>query len=285
MQFKTEIESLEPRVFFDATSGPGRPGLLTPTPLAMPLHVKMARDLVQHITPENNLYATPTVLSWAGLDGATIYRNTSVCSTLITKLTQRAYRFTNANFTAWTGETSPEAEDYYDAAQANVGFKRVLNIANLRVGDLFIAKYLVPETTATGHVAMVNELPRLTGVNSTTRTYSMQIIDSSSSYHGSADTRNVIDPGTGETDDGIGMGTMRVITDNSGLLIKYSWSTLSSSIVYDASERPSLFATIPQYYNYPQPPSSFTVQPTATTTSLFNDAARIVDADAGQPLR
>ena len=46
----------------------------------------------------------------------------------------------------------------------------------------------------------------MTGMTSTTRTYAMGIIDSSSSFHGSADTRNIIDPSTGETDDGIGAG-------------------------------------------------------------------------------
>jgi hypothetical protein len=268
------IESLEGRVLFDAMPGPGRPGGLTPTAVAVPLHVKMARDLVRNIAPENNTYGTPTVLNWAGLDGAPAYKNTSVCSTLITKLTQRAYGFTNANFTAWTGETSPEAEDYYDAAMTNTGFQRVMNIASLRVGDLFVAKYLDPEATVTGHVAMVNELPRLTGMTSTTRTYSMKIIDSSSSYHGSADTRNIIDPTTGETDDGIGEGTMRVITDAAGLLIKYSWSTLASSIIYDATLRPSLFSTIPSYFNYGQPP----LQMTGESTTVFNNSQKIVDA-------
>jgi hypothetical protein len=40
---------------------------------------------------------------------------------------------------------------------------------------------------------------------------------------------------------------MRMITDDNGLLIKYSWSTLTSSIIYDATERPSLFAKIPPH--------------------------------------
>src|SRR6185503_10313049 len=47
-------------------------------------------------------------------------------------------------------------------------------------------------------------------------------------------------------DEGIGQGTMRVITDTNGLLIKYSWSTLTSSVIYDATERPSCFARIPK---------------------------------------
>lgn len=277
----TAIEPLEGRVLMDAMPDPGRPPEQLPTAGALPLHVKMARDLVQHVIPENNLYDTPTVLQWAGVDGQTVYKNTSVCSTLITKLTMRAYHFTNSNFTAWTGETSPEAEDYYEAAITNNGFKRVMNIANLRVGDLFIAKYLDPEATVTGHVSMVNQLPRLISTTSTTRTYSMEVIDSSSSYHGSADTRNVIDPSTGETDTGIGIGTMRMITDTSGLLIKYSWSMLSSSVIYDATERPSMFATIPQYYFYGQQPGRAQGAPGALGTTTFNDTVKNVDgADA-----
>ncbi|MBC8108992.1 MAG: hypothetical protein H7Z14_20570 [Anaerolineae bacterium] len=273
----TLIEPLEGRVFMDAMPGPGRPPGQVPTAGALPLHVKMARDLVQHVIPQNNLYDTPSILQWAGVDGQTVYKNTSVCSTLITKLTMRAYGFTSSNFTQWTGETSPEAEDYYDAAITNNGFKRVMNIANLRVGDLFIAKYLDPEATVTGHVTMVNQLPRFVSMTSTTRTYSMEVIDSSSSYHGSADTRNVIDPGTGETDTGIGIGTMRMITDTNGLLIKYSWSMLTSSVIYDATERPSLFATIPQYYFYGQQPSRMLGTAPDSGTTTFNDSVKIGD--------
>src|SRR5215212_2664200 len=100
------VEPLEDRVFMDANPGPGRPPVLVPTNVALPLHVTMARDLVAHVAPENNLYDTPTVLQWAGVDGQTVYKNTSVCSTLITKLTMRAYGFRSTDFTRWTGETS-----------------------------------------------------------------------------------------------------------------------------------------------------------------------------------
>ena len=246
----------------------------TPPVTREPMHVQLARRLVREVEPPDNRYGTPTVIQFAGQDGATASSNVSVCSTLVTHLLKRAYNFTNANFTTWTGETSPESEDYYDAAIANNGFARVTNIANLQIGDLFIAKYLEPVGTATGHVAMAAALPRLVSSTASERRYELDVIDSTSSYHGPDDTRHRIDPTTNDWDDGVGQGTMRMITDTSGLLIKYSWSTLTTSIVYGASERPSLFATVPPYNNRPPrvvaPPNHAT---------LFADRAPVVTTD------
>jgi hypothetical protein len=232
---------------------------------------------VREVAMENNLYGTPTAITWKGIDGATVSTNKSVCSTLVTKLLKQAYNFTNANFTTWTGETSPEAEDYWAAGMNNNGFARVMNIADLKVGDLFIVKYLEPVGTATGHVAIVAGPPSLISSTSSERRYALPVIDSSSSYHGTSDTRNRIDPSTGDFDDGIGAGTMRMITDTNGLLIKYSWSTLSSSTIYDATTRPSLFAKVPPYTGGPSRVA------TGGETGVFNDRAPIAD-DVSQGL-
>jgi len=239
------IENLECRTLFSIPVVP-QTDPDSPTDELEP-HVQLARQLVTEVTPENNNYATPTHITWRGIDGETVSTNTSVCSTLITKLLKQAYGFTNAQFTTWTGETSPEAEDYFDAADNNRGFVRIMNIADLRVGDVFIAKYLQQTTDATGHIAIIAATPRLTLLSGGERRYSVDVIDSTSSYHGTSDTRHRIDPTTGDYDEGVGLGTMRMITDDNGLLIKYSWSTLTSSIIYDATERPSLFAKIPPH--------------------------------------
>jgi hypothetical protein len=240
-----------------------------------PRHVQLARQLVEEVTPENNLYATPTHITWRGIDGATISTNTSVCSTLITKLLKQAYNFTNADFITWTGESTPEAEDYYDAAASNNGFKRLTNIADVQVGDVFIAKYLQQTTSATGHIAMIAAPPHLVSSTPSERRYSVSVIDSSSSYHGTSDTRYRIDPTTGDYDDGVGQGTMRMITDTNGLLIKYSWSTLSNSIIYDATERPSLLAQIPPH---PGGVLYVTARPTfAQPPAQFNDKSLALD--------
>lgn len=212
-----------------------------------PRHVQLARQLVAEVAPPDNGYGTPTHITWRGIDGATVSTNFSVCSTFITKLLKQAYNYTNTDFIDWTGESSPEAEDYYNAAADNRGFTRLMNIADVQVGDVFIAKYLQQTTDATGHIAMIAATPRLVSSTSTERRYHVSVIDSSSSYHGTGDTRYRIDPTTGDYDEGVGQGTMRMITDTHGMLIKYSWSTLSNSVIYDATERPSLLAEIPPH--------------------------------------
>ena len=255
------IESLEGRTLLSAAGAPE--------------HLRLARRLVAEVIPENNLYDTPTVITWKGIDGANTTTNTSVCSTLVTKLMKQAYGYTSAQITSWTGESSPEAEDYYDAVLAGRGFSRITNIANLQVGDLFVAKYVVYSGTATGHVAIATAAPVYTpsdpNNSASQRVYYLNVIDSSSSYHGSADTRNRIDPSTGEIDDGVGQGTMRMITDNNGLLIKYSWSTLSSSVIYDATERPSLFARIPGVKPIPGGTPTEQPPPPKVDPSLFSE--------------
>src|SRR5689334_22602040 len=144
------IEPLERRALLSAATA-ATPDYINPL-----RHVQLARQLVTEVTPENNLYATPTHITWRGIGGETVSTNTSVCSTLVTKLLKQAYGFSNADFINWTGESSPEAEDYYAAAAANNGFARIMNIANLRVGDLFIAKYLTQTTSATAHIALIS---------------------------------------------------------------------------------------------------------------------------------
>src|SRR5262245_50596819 len=108
----SHAESLEARALFTVLP------THVPTPPfnnREPIHVQLARKLVREVTMENNVYGTPTAVTWKGIDGATVSTNKSVCSTLVTKLLKQAYSFTNANFTTWTGETSPEAEDYWAA--------------------------------------------------------------------------------------------------------------------------------------------------------------------------
>jgi hypothetical protein len=249
------IESLEGRTLLAAS--------------AVPEHLRLARRLVAEVVPENNLYDTPTVITWRGLDGATTTTNTSVCSTLVTALMKKAYKYTSAQITSWTGESAPEAEDYYDAVVAGRGFSRITNIANLQPGDLFVAKYVVYDGTATGHVAIATAAPQLLSSTATERTYSLMVIDSSSSYHGTADTRYRAVSAT-EDDDGIGQGMMRMITDTNGLLIKYSWSTSSASIIYDATERPSLLARLPGVKPLPTGTPTEQPPPPKVDTALFS---------------
>ena len=204
---------------------------------AVPYHLQLAEQLVANIAPANNsyVYGTPSV-TWAGLDGATAYSNKSDCSTFDTALLTEAYHFTAKQFTQWTGTSTPQAKDYYNAAIADDGFIGYSSVASVQPGDDMFMKYL-DSTTDTGHVVTIVSAPSLVSTSSTQRIYNLTVIDSTTSPH-SSDTRV-----SGET--GVGEGTMRIYTDLSGNLTAYSWGTSASSVVETAATRPATFAKIP----------------------------------------
>jgi len=199
--------------------------------------------MVAEILPANNSYTngTPTV-RFTGISGATMMYNASDCSSFITKLLQASYGFTNANFTSWTGESDPEAEDYYDAAMANKGFSAFRNVNSIRSGDLFIIKYTGSQKD-TGHIVLITAPPTYVGVSTRSGVegclvYDLPILDVTSSPHGPSDSRYA----TGQP--GIGTGVMRIYTDSAGNLVTYQWSNLPNGSIYSTTDRLPTFATI-----------------------------------------
>ena len=144
---------------------------------SIPYHLQLAEELVANISPANNTYSysTPSV-TWAGLSGATTYSNSSDCSSFDTVLLKQAYHFTSNQFITWTGTSSPQASDYYDAAVADDGFKGFSNVGNVVAGDDMFVKYL-DSTTDTGHVVTIESAPKLISTSATQRTYNLTVID------------------------------------------------------------------------------------------------------------
>ena len=60
----------------------------------------------------------------------------TVCGTFMTLLIKHTYGTTNAQFTANTGSTSPNAAKYYDGIVAQTGFTRINGVAQLAQGDI-----------------------------------------------------------------------------------------------------------------------------------------------------
>ncbi|MDO9106502.1 MAG: hypothetical protein Q7U57_16250 [Methylovulum sp.] len=227
------------RKFTVVLVGLGLAATIQPSFADEPAHVLWADDLISHIQPENNDYASnPTFINWAGVNGATKYENRSQCSTFLTHLLKQAYGWDNADFKAWLGSTSPSASLYHDAIASENGFAMTTNVQNIVVGDVIAIKYPAG-MSSTGHVMLVRGMPdeitAIAPIMPNTRQYTVEVYDSSQSGHGADDTRKMADD---TWDTGVGAGVFRLYADAmTGEIVGYTWSTYSNSTYYNQSER------------------------------------------------
>ncbi|MFT3788492.1 MAG: hypothetical protein QM770_20360 [Tepidisphaeraceae bacterium] len=240
------------------------------------LHTVLARrSVAETLADDNEYYNGTAAVTWAGLNGATKTTNKSDCTTYVTLQLKQAYGFSSSDFIGWTdaattdasgdGVSSPNTKRYYNMAMANLagsgsslktGFEGFKNISDLRIGDLFVSRYDYAGATSNGHMTQVDQLPTYAGIFTRTiggvsqqvKAWNCVIIDCTSSLH-SSDSRNnaQFDSTTGAyvDDDGIGRGAMRFWTDLNDNLVSWSWSTNSSSIIYEPLDRPCVFAKMP----------------------------------------
>lgn len=211
-------------------------------------HVAWADDLIQHITPENNEYASnPSYIHWAGVNGATTYDNRTQCSTFLTNLLKQAYNLTSDDFKTWLNSTSPSAAQYHDAIVAQNGFSYTQNVQNISVGDVIAIKY-PSGSSSTGHVMLVRHEPEaiaaMEPIIPGTVQYTVEVYDSSQSGHGALDTRKQTD---GSWDTGVGAGSFRLyVNETNHEIVGYTWSTYSNSTYYTQAERHLVIGTLTQ---------------------------------------
>ncbi|MDD2723335.1 MAG: hypothetical protein PHH59_04825 [Methylovulum sp.] len=201
---------------------------------ADPAHVAWADNLVINITPDKNEYANnPTYVYWAGFNGWTTYENRTQCSSFVTRLLKQAYNWTDSDFSQWFGSTSPTANLYHDAIEAQNGFTMLTNINDIQKGDILAVEYNEEDATVTGHVMMADDIakPRTATapIIANTQQFELSIIDSSKTGHGPADTRMMPD---NTWDSGVGRGKLRLYADNAGTVVGYAWSTVKTSVFY-----------------------------------------------------
>lgn len=197
-------------------------------------HVSWAEILIANLSPDKNEYgSSPTYIYWASVNGATSYENRTQCSSFVTRLLKQAYNWSDNDFSAWFGSISPTAATYHDAIAAQNSFSLIQNINDIQSGDIIAVKY-TDDPTSTGHVMIAKSTATLRTstlptVNSTLQ-YTIDVIDSSKSGHGTTDTRLMAD---GTWDTGAGMGKLRLYADSNGTVVGYSWSIAKNSIYYD----------------------------------------------------
>lgn len=207
--------------------------LLADAPGEAPAHIRWAEDLIDNVAPEYNAYATsPSYITWEGVGGAIRYENRTVCATFLTCLLKQAYGLTTTDMKTWLGSTSPSSQIYHDAIVAENGFARVLRMEEVLPGDVLAIRY-DEDGSVTGHIAIVASAPapRLATrplIAGTTQ-FEVTVLDSSSSVHGSNDSRIEAD---GTLDTGAGRGVMRLYADADGTVIGYTWSTSTGSVFY-----------------------------------------------------
>lgn len=220
-------------------------GMITPA-VAASAHAADAETLVAALSESrDNVYGSdPSYIEWRGSNSSA----RTVCGTFITQLLLHTYGLTTQTFTQWMETTSPDAATYHAAIVAEDHFARITNIEDVQVGDLIAIKYY--GESVSGHLMMVASNPRVESASppvvSGTTQYTFSVIDSSSSYHGSSDTRITQPPTSGNS--GIGKGRIRIYVSGSLRPVGYTWSTESSSQYYDVSSRPLAIGRLDRSY-------------------------------------
>lgn len=170
-----------------------------------------------------NVYGTtPSYIEWSGAASSA----RTECSSFVTLLWQHAYGWTPASFKAWTGHSSPEAAVYHDTIAAHEGFDEITTVGAIRPGDVVAIVYYPEYQSPTGHLMIVAAQPQANSsapLVAGTDQWTIDVVDSSSTYHGTADTRYA-HPG------GIGRGTFRLYTNPDGTFAGHTWSLLGTSL-------------------------------------------------------
>lgn len=202
-----------------------------------PTHLNKANTLVYAVQPSiNNQYdddgiSNNSYITW---DGSAAWTN---CATFVSLLLQHSYNWSDADLKARWDSTSPTAAKYHDEIEAQHSFTQITLRSQIQAGDIMAIKY--PNgASATGHVMVIADAPVLrTATNpqvANTTQYEVSVIDSSSSFHGSLDTRN---PNNGGGSEGIGKGIFRIYVDANDQIVGYTWSTAANSTYYAQAQR------------------------------------------------
>lgn len=186
-------------------------------------HLLWAQQLVADLSQANNSYGrSPLVVQWKGVDGASISRNHSDCSSLITALWRRAYGLDAVELRRWLGRANPQAKHYHAAITQANRFQRILQVSAIEPGDLLASLYQQPRPGATGHLMLAAGRPTPAGACWSGRcAYRLVVIDSSRSGHGPMDTRR--------GGSGVGRGVIQLLTTVDGQLLGFRWSESQKS--------------------------------------------------------
>ncbi len=198
-----------------------------------------ALDVALQVKPEDNQYAnSPMWVTWPGVAGSDRYGNHSNCSGFVSLVMRQAYLLPEADMRAWLGSALPTSARWHDAIAAGQGFVRRGTVDAIEPGDVVAIKYLDGTSDVSGHTMIARARPVLRPGSEPllagTRQYALAVVDSTSSPHGTGDSRTA--PGR-PAGTGAGVGTLRLYADDGGRIVGYTWSLSKSSVFYAPTER------------------------------------------------
>ncbi len=218
---------------------------------ATPEHLIWAQLLVETTPASANEYGEPSKVSWKGDNGKRTSSNNTKCGSLVSQVIRRAY---DPEMESWAGCNSPNAKTYHDLIEDERGFDLISFIDDIKPGDVMAIEYFdmgcknhgcgtVDGCVASGHTALVAAKPVRHAPTAPlvpgTLQYSVEVIDSSSSFHGTADTRYRSEADKSH-DRGVGRGTMRLYVDAKDPdhpVVGYTWSLDADSEYKSSPER------------------------------------------------
>jgi hypothetical protein len=210
----------------------------------VPKHLAIARELVTNIAPENDHYHLGgQSISMPGDLFSNKYAMTADCSGFLLAVFDRAGYTTRSKMLYLKSSISrkrPVAEDFVLSIEQEKGYRRIKAVEDMRPGDLLAHAMLNVEdqkqTSTTGHVFLVNSVPREITPRKPlvegTRQYEVSIIDSNEEHVGADDTR-LKDPANKLT--GLGTGTIRLYADANGELVGWARTFTGSNRFFSYS--------------------------------------------------
>jgi hypothetical protein len=196
-----------------------------------PRHLALARELVENIKPEDNQYVLGgEFISFPGDLISSKYSMKADCSGFLLAVFERAKYPTRSQMTflKWSpGRKRARAEDFLYSIENEKGYRHIKRIEDMRPGDLLAHAMLNIEdqkqTGTTGHVFLINSLPRKIAprrpaVEGTTQ-YEVSIIDSNEEHVGDDDSRLQYPASKLK---GLGQGTIRIYSDGDGELVGWA---------------------------------------------------------------
>jgi hypothetical protein len=229
------------------------PGASLPKPAPVALVVRegkslldWARLMVENVKPSEMSYEHDSRrIKWPE-GGDSTYQSRTDCSGFVTALLRQTYGLKSRDIEKWLERDQPLAKDYYRVIKAQRGFMLVSTVSEIQPNDVIAIQYPTDEgDDDTGHIMIVAGTPQPREATPprkrNTEQWDVPVIDQSRTGHGSKDTRHLRDGGFIS---GVGLGTMRLYTDQTGRVVGYAWSGFPNSDYHSQSRRPLVIGRI-----------------------------------------
>ena len=213
------------------------PRTARPSSALIPQHLVLARGLLHDLPPDANTYQhSPTLVRFPtpGQPG----QLRADCSGFFNELFKHSAGYTQSELQLWLGSRRPLARHYHDAIVRQDRFQPVPSVAALLPGDVITIRYERGASNS-GHCMLVNDIPQPAPLPTplpvgATRAFVVPVLDASSTGHGPGDSRW---NDHARINTGLGTGSLRLFTDDSGVVRAHAFTTLPDAAVFTIAQR------------------------------------------------